>query len=74
MDQGERGPAGGDRRPTLTLADLIRWEEHGATWREVQDNDDHVVVQLCTCYGEPVDQVRGEARDLIAFVRAHRDD
>ncbi len=57
----------------MTLADLMRWEENGATWRTVEDADDHVVVQLCTCYGEPADLLRGDAPELIEFVRASHD-
>ena len=61
-------------RPTLTLVDLRRWEDSGATWRALEIGDDHAVVELCTCTGEPVDTQTGTAPDLIAFVRAHRDD
>ncbi len=62
------------KRPTLTLDDLKRWEDNGATWRAVEVTDDHAVVELCTCLGEPVDTQAGDAPELIAFVRAHRDD
>ena len=61
-------------RPSVTVEDLVRWEEHGATWRAVEVTDDSAVVELCTCYGEPVDMVRGDAPELVAFVRAHRAD
>jgi hypothetical protein len=61
-------------RPSLTLEDLKRWEEHGATWRAVEVSDAEAIVELCTCYGEAVDIVRGEAPELIEFVRSHRDD
>jgi hypothetical protein len=61
-------------RPSLTVNDLKRWEEHGATWRAVEVSDAAAIVELCTCYGEPVDIVRGEAPELIEFVRRHRDD
>ena len=58
-------------RPGLTIEDLERWEDHGATWRAVEVSDEQVVVELCTCYGEPVDMLASEAADVIAFVRAH---
>ena len=61
-------------RPTLTLADLRRWEDSGATWRALEVKDDRAVVELCSCMGEPVDTQIGDEPDLIAFVRAHRDD
>jgi hypothetical protein len=60
-------------RPMLTLADLRRWEDNGATWRALEVADDHAVVELCTCHGEPVDQLTGDAPELIEFVRAHRE-
>jgi hypothetical protein len=56
-----------------TIDELKRWEEHGAVWRPVQLSDEHVVVELCTCSGEPVDVVEGEEAELIAFVRQRRD-
>ena len=58
-------------RPTLTVADLERWVENGAGWRAVEVSDDRAVVELCTCFGEPVDLLSGEAPELVAYVRAH---
>jgi hypothetical protein len=60
-------------RPTLTLDDLQRWEDHGATWNTLELDDRHAIVQLCTCYGEPVDIVRGEEPQLIEFIRRRRE-
>ncbi len=60
-------------RPTITIADLERWEEHGAMWRPLEVSDERAVVELCTCYGEPVDTVQSQSPELIEFVRAHRD-
>jgi hypothetical protein len=56
----------------LTVDYLKQWEEHGATWRTLEVSDERAVVQLCTCYGEPVDRLEGTERELIDFVRAHR--
>ena len=61
-------------RPGLSVADLERWEDNGASWRALEIADDHAVVELCTCYGEPVDTLMGDAPELIAFVRTHRAD
>ena len=58
-------------RPSLTLEDLTRWEENGASWRALEVSDQRVVVELCTCYGEPVDTLAGEGRELIELVRSH---
>ena len=38
------------------IQQLIRWEQHGAEWRVVHISDERAIVDLCTCYGEPVDQ------------------
>jgi hypothetical protein len=56
-----------------TIDELQRWEDHGAVWRPLELADERVVVELCTCYGEPVDVVQSEDAELIAFVRARRD-
>ncbi len=72
MDRAVPDPQPGERAP-FRLADLQRWEDHGATWRTLQLDDAHTVLQLCTCHGEPVDVVRGAEPGLLAFVRARRD-
>ncbi len=56
-------------RPALTLADLERWVENGASWRALEVSDERAVVELCTCYGEPVDVLAGAAPELVAYVR-----
>jgi len=56
----------------VTVEDLERWQEHGAIWRMLEVSDQAAVVQLCTCYGEPVDVVSSQDAEVIAFVRAHR--
>ncbi len=61
-------------RASVTIDELTRWEEHGARWRTVEVTDERAVVELCTCYGEPVDLVQSDAPELIAFVRRRRDD
>ncbi|HEY2770236.1 MAG TPA: hypothetical protein VGI87_06695 [Solirubrobacteraceae bacterium] len=61
-----------DRSRQITVADLERWEEHGATWRTLELSPGRAVVELCTCYGEPVDRLEGTAPELVAFVRERR--
>jgi hypothetical protein len=61
-------------RPSVTIDDLTRWKEHGAIWRAVEVTEDSAVVELCTCYGEPVDMVRSDQPEVVAYVREHRDD
>jgi hypothetical protein len=67
-------PIAGPDRPTLTVETLTRWEDNGASWRALEITDDHAVVELCTCYGEPVDTLQGDTPELIEFVRSHRAD
>jgi hypothetical protein len=61
-------------RPPLTLEALQQWEDSGATWQALEVSDERAVVELCTCYGEPVDRLQGESPELIEFVRARRAD
>jgi hypothetical protein len=61
-------------RPRVTVEALRRWEDNGAVWRALEVSDERAVVQLCTCYGEPVDTLQSDAPELIEFVRAHRAD
>jgi hypothetical protein len=61
-----------DHPREVTVEDLERWEEHGATWRTLELSDERAVVELCTCYGEPVDRLQSVQPELIEFVRSHR--
>jgi hypothetical protein len=61
-------------RPSITAEDLERWTDNGAQWRSLEVSDERAVVELCTCYGEPVDVVEGRTTALIAYVRDHADD
>jgi hypothetical protein len=63
-----------DERPSITAEDLERWTDNGAQWRPLEVSDELAVVELCTCYGEPVDVVRGRSPTLIAYVREHAGD
>ncbi|MGI9183953.1 MAG: hypothetical protein ACR2GZ_03160 [Solirubrobacteraceae bacterium] len=56
-------------RPPITIEALERWEESGALWRTAALTPDRVVVELCTCSGEPVDALASEDPELIALVR-----
>jgi hypothetical protein len=60
------------KRPPITVADLSRWEDSGATWRTLELGEQRAVVELCTCYGEAVDRVQSEAPEVIEFLRARR--
>jgi hypothetical protein len=47
---------------------LRRWEDHGAVWRVVELTADRAVVDLCTCYGEPVDRIESTDSQLLRFL------
>lgn len=51
------------------IAILERWEDNGAMWRAVHVSDAKVIVDLCTCTGEPVDRLESTDPELIGFVR-----
>lgn len=55
----------------MTLNDLVRWEDNGATWRTLELGDELAILELCTCYGEPVDTVQADAPEVVAYVREH---
>ena len=56
--------------PEPPVEALKRWEDHGATWRALHVSDAQAIVELCTCYGEPVERLESDNPELIAFVRA----
>jgi hypothetical protein len=51
---------------------LRRWEEHGAVWRLVSLGDERAIVDLCTCYGERVDRLESDDRELLSFLRERK--
>ena len=51
---------------------LTRWEAHGALWRVRSLTPTEAVVDLCTCYGDPVDELRSSDPALLAFLDARR--
>ena len=50
---------------------LRRWEEHGAVWRALHVSDEHAVVELCTCTGEPVERLESGDPELVRYLRDH---
>jgi hypothetical protein len=52
---------------------LTRWRDHGAEWRTLALDDNRAVVELLTCYGEPVDRLESEDPRLIAYLNEQRD-
>jgi hypothetical protein len=58
-------------RHAVTVGELERWRDHGATWRLLELTADHVELELCTCYGEAVDRVRSDDPRIVTFLREH---
>jgi hypothetical protein len=51
---------------------LERWEAHGAVWRTRSLAEGQAIVDLLTCYGEPVDEVRSEDPELLRYLAGRR--
>jgi len=49
---------------------LERWVEHGGIWRTKSLGGDEAVVELLTCHGEPVDELRSSDAELLRFLAA----
>jgi hypothetical protein len=47
---------------------LLRWEHHGAVWRARSVTGTEAVVDLCTCTGEPVDQLRSNDPAVLRYL------
>jgi hypothetical protein len=53
------------------VADIERWTDNGADYEVLVLTDERAVVQLETCYGEPVDRLESSDPRLIAWLREH---
>jgi hypothetical protein len=58
--------------PEPPLDTLQRWEEAGALWRTRSLRGDEAVVELCTCHGEPVDELRSGDPALLRYLQTRR--
>ena len=58
---------------SFKLSELEDWELHGATWRALELGKQRVVLELCSCSGEPMDRVESDDPALIEYVRDHRE-
>jgi hypothetical protein len=61
-------------RPPVTIKELEDWELNGAIWRARELTDDHAVIELCSCAGEPMDLVESDEPELIEYVRSRPED
>jgi hypothetical protein len=55
--------------PESAISVLERWEGSGAVWKAVHVSEALAILDLCTCYGEPVDRIETRDADAIAYVR-----
>jgi hypothetical protein len=55
--------------PEPPVDTLRRWEDHGAVWRARWVGETEAVVDLCTCTGEPVDELRSSDPELLRLLR-----
>jgi hypothetical protein len=54
--------------PESPIAVLERWEEHGAIWRTRSLTETEAVVDLLTCHGEPVEELRSADPALLRYL------
>jgi hypothetical protein len=54
--------------PESPITTLQRWEDHGAIWRARSVSETEAVVDLCSCTGEPVDQLRSDDPALLRYL------
>lgn len=54
--------------PESPIDTLKRWEDHGAIWRARSVTEVEAVVDLCSCTGEPVDQLRSNDPALLRYL------
>ncbi len=50
------------------IVTLERWEQGGATWRASRVTEQGAVVELCTCTGELVEELRSSDPELLALL------
>lgn len=54
--------------PEPPLDVLRRWEDHGAPWRLAWRTEDEAAVDLLSCTGERMDQLRSTDPALLAYL------
>jgi hypothetical protein len=54
----------------VTVAELERWTDSGAHWQALHVADDHALVELRACTGEPVERRAATDRGVIDYIRA----
>jgi hypothetical protein len=54
--------------PESPIDILLRWEHDGAVWRARSVTETEAFVDLCTCTGEPVDQLRSNDPTVLRYL------
>ncbi len=54
---------------TVTIDDLESWVQSGAHWRVVDISNQHAVVDMCSCTGEPMERVEADDPAVIGYLR-----
>ncbi len=54
---------------TLRIAELERWVRFGATWRPVEIDTGHAIIDLCQCTGELVERRETTDPVVIEYLR-----
>jgi hypothetical protein len=52
------------------IVTLTRWEQSGALWRTRQLGETLAIVDLCSCTGEPMQQLRSQDPELLRYLAA----
>jgi hypothetical protein len=55
---------------SVTVEHLRDWELGGASWRAIELDDRHTVIDLCSCTGEAMDRVESDQPEVIEYVKA----
>jgi hypothetical protein len=62
-------PRGMSDRPCAPIEVLERWEAFGGLWRSRGSSSaDDAVVELCSCHGEPIDELRSSDPALARYL------
>lgn len=54
------------------LITLERWEQSGAPWRTKSIENGLATVELCSCHGEAVDELRSSDPQLLNYLADRR--
>jgi hypothetical protein len=60
-------------RPILSLSTLDQWTLFGGHWRLVEITEEQATVALCSCTGEPLQQLQTRDPETIDYLRGASD-